>query len=229
MKLVWSELDSGRTSLKLQPSRQAEVSVFPRELLVDARLDSRLSDRVWVAAALAFDDRISGAWDGDFAVSAGCADEIRAFLGESSSFYPRLSNQAAPTFAVGATIRLVTDLEWSDPDHEAAPNEISLDLRRLGTWVGRIFSVDRYLVATNAYLLADASAMPQNYGPYLSVAVLLSQELAADRIVLPTGARAWQRLESATKLCAVVGINLVVEDVARPAAINAPAKDGMNV
>ena len=64
----------------------------------------------------------------------------------------------------------------------------------------------QYVVASNAFVFAELDRDAANFGPYLAVGVLLAQELAADRIVLPKEASRWGGLAAAITLCSVVGL-----------------------
>ena len=140
MKLEWNERDSGRTELAIRPSREHERVSFPRELIVDTRLDVRLQDRMWVAAALSFGDRIAGPWDGGFEVSEDCAVALQHYLGRHGEFFPRVSTRPAPTYLGGGTLHIVagTGGQLSQGTPEIGQNEMVLDVRPLGDWVGHV-------------------------------------------------------------------------------------------
>src|SRR5699024_605706 len=64
---------------------------------------------------------------------------------------------------------------------------IAVDILPMTSWAGRLFSMDRLVVASNAELLAQRLRGTACLGPYLAVALAFAHELHASRIVVPSG------------------------------------------
>jgi hypothetical protein len=83
-----------------------------------------------------------------------------------------------------------------------------LQILRLGDWTGRLFSMGHYKLASNAYAMHGISPEQPNYGPYLSIAALLADELSCNTIILPPEADTWAGINAAAQVCASVGLRL---------------------
>lgn len=212
MKLVWSETDAGRTTLAIHASDAGEVAPFPRELIFDTRLDVRPPDRLWVAAALCFGSRLSGTWDASTPVSTQVRVAIGNFLGPGVPFNPTVSEDAYQWYPGGGVAKVVTRPGGDDDDGtDLLDANFVIELRELGDWTGRLYSIDRLITATNAYLHASVPGRRDEMGPYLATAVLLATELHMDQLVLdltPFGEFDREWWARATRLCAAVGIDL---------------------
>lgn len=212
MKLVWSETDAGRTSLAIATTRPGEAAPFPRELILDTRLDVRPPDRLWVAAALSFGARLAGTWDATTPISTQVRTAVSEYLGAGVPFNPAVSEDAYQWYPGGGSA-LVLPSSDAHPDQTTVTGGATfvLEILELGDWTGRLYSIDRLITASNAYLLASAPGNSNPIGPYLGAAVLLATELHMDQLVLdqerfPTVDESWW--DSAARLCASVGIDL---------------------
>ena len=212
MKLVWTETDAGRTSLAIETTLAGEAAPFPRELILDTRLDVRPPDRLWVAAALAFGTRLTGTWDATTPVSTQVRTAISDYLGADIPFNPTVSEDAYQWYpGGGSALVLPSGGAQLDPTTVTGGATFVFEILELGDWAGRLYSIDRLITASNAYLLASAPGSSNPVGPYLGAAVLLATELHMDQLVLdrerfPTVDESWW--DSAASLCASVGIDL---------------------
>lgn len=212
MKLVWSETKAGRTSLAIVPEHEGETAPFPRELLLDTRLDARPPDRLWVAAALCFGPKLAGSWSGDAPVSTRVKSAISEYLGPEVHFNPVVSDDSYQSYPGGGTARIVpvSGSTACRPDDKEDATFV-FELRELGDWTGRLYSIDRLVTASNAFIHAAAPGASSTVGPYLAAALLLATELHMDRLALDrssfdgTDPKWWDR---AARLCATVGIDL---------------------
>ena len=212
MKLVWSETDAGRTSLAICPSSLGEVAPFPRELLLDARLDARPPDRLWVAAALCFGHRLAGTWDETTPGSPEARAAIGEYLGPEVAFNPTISDASFQWQPGGGSATVLTHSDRAVPSAiETDGAAFVIELRELGDWAGRLYSIDRLITASNAFIHANLPGSDNAVGPYIAAALLLATELHMDQLVFGRSGQNdvdpewWAR---ARRLCAAVGINL---------------------
>lgn len=214
MLLEWNETDSGRTSISLSVSREAEVLAFPRELLFDLRLDSLPPDRLWVAAALCFGSRAPGVWEGEFPISPSVMTAVQTYLRDDVVISARVTEDAHQWYPGNAA--MLVDAEYARSNEILSTSvgaDLTLEIRRLGDWVGRLFSIDRVIMAANAFAFsADPSGFAGN-STVLALGVLVATDLQVDRIVLPTSRMDTVKWEArAADLCGTVGVEVLFED-----------------
>ncbi|MFD1834931.1 hypothetical protein ACFSDA_07555 [Brachybacterium rhamnosum] len=209
---MWNETNAGRTSLGIQAGSLGETAPFPRELILDTRVDVRPPDRLWVAAALCFGTGLAGTWDASTLISTQVRAAVGEFLGPDVPFNPTVSDDAYQWYPGGGSAMVIagpgSTLD-SNPDMGNAT--FVIELRELGDWAGRLYSIDRLVTATNAFLHASTPGTANPVGPYLGTAVLLATELHMDQLILDltvfdeVDPQWWSR---AVRLCAAVGIDL---------------------
>lgn len=212
MKLVWSETDAGRTSLAICPSSLGEVASFPRELLLDTRLDARPPDRLWVAAALCFGHRLAGTWDATTPVSAEIRAAIGEYLGPQVAFNPTISDASFQWHPGGGSAMVLAHSDRAIPSAlETDDAAFVIELRELGDWAGRLYSIDRLITASNAFVHANLPGSGNPVGPFIAAALLLATDLHMDQLIFDRSGQNdvdpewWAR---AQRLCAAVGIDL---------------------
>ena len=211
MKLSWYELPTGRTVLEAESTDDGEPRLDPSRFIFDARLDSRLYDRIWVAAALIFGERIHGSWKGDFPISNGVAKAIRSFIGDPFEFHVDDTVADSNLHSFGMTMGIVTSgsIENRAVESfcaEATAPTVVLDIRDLGLWSGRLFNIRRLTVASNSFVHGKMLSSSGCYGPYLALGVLLANDLGVDQIAVPENERLF---DSYSTLCSSVGIDLL--------------------
>lgn len=212
MKLVCSDTTDGRTRLSIQRTLPTESVRFPSDLIVDARLDSVPPDRLWVAAALCFGGALGGVWDEETPISLDVHMSIQAYIGRDYPFHVgAIADPGVYRTGVGLQFdddTLVKGCSLGERCESANDREFTLEVRRLGEWSGRLFSLAKMIVSSNAYLHSEYAKARPSIGPYLAVAVLLADDLGVDRITVPVEV---PELAAYSDVCASVGIQIVGE------------------
>lgn len=206
----------GRHCLTLAPEAPGEPSPPLRDLLVDASIIGLSGDRLAAVAALAFGPHLRGVIATEKPVSQAVARALTRFCDPVFVAPSSISDEGTEFTGSGSTLVL-------DPLHRGyigrndvgRSQVIALDVLPMTTWSGRLFSMDRLVVAANAGLLARPRSGAAALGPQLAVALAFSHELHVSRIVLPTDedpGDPW--FVRATALLAATGVQLVVADAA---------------
>lgn len=214
MKLTMIESDTGRTVLRVAPTESSETAPFPSELMIDARIDNRPADRLWVAAALSFGGSLDGTWVGDYSVSAPVLAAVRNFLPPLVDINIQNVTPSTQWYAGGTSVLLAMDNRpqslGAGPTDQDLGTALTLEVRRLGDWSGRLFGIRHYILSSNAFLHAGHYGTRSSLGAFVAVGVLLATDLNIDKIVVPVeeGAEA-EDLRRIQVLCRSVGIDVV--------------------
>lgn len=214
MRITSENRHDGRHCITLQPANGTEPSPPLRDLLVDASVLGTPGDRQIAIAALAFGSYLRGVVDTEVPVSPTMAQALSAF--HAPTFIAPRNISAEGTQYTGAGSTLVLDLE-----HEGLLGRnsvergqvIALDVLPMASWTGRLFSMDRLVVASNASLHARSRRGTSRLGPPLAIALAFCHELHVSRIVVPSGDFSddpW--VVGATHLLAATGVDLVTID-----------------
>ena len=212
MRISSTNRPDGRHSLSLSPERPEEAVPGLRDLLVDASVLGIPGDRLAAVAALAFEPYLRGVISTERPISPLMARALSTFLDPAFVTPSNISPEGTQFTGSGTTIVL-------DQGHRGIIGRnrvdrtqvISLDVLPMTTWTGRLFSMDRLVVASNADLIARERELGTRSGPHLAVALAFAHELHVSRIVLPesTGSDpCW--VHRATALLAATGVDLVV-------------------
>lgn len=211
MRISTANRIDGRFAVTLSPEEPGDPSPPMRDLLVDASIIGMSGDRLLAVAALAFGPHLRGVISTERPVSQAMSRAVARFQ-EPVFVAPSSISAEGTEFAGGGSTIVLDPLHAGYIGRNAVDRAqvIALDVLPTTTWTGRLFSMDRLSVASNASLLGASRTGAASLGPELAVAVALAHELHASRIVLPTEAPqddAW--LRRASSLLAAVGIDLL--------------------
>lgn len=214
MKLTMVDSDTGRTILRVAPTESSETAPFPSDLVIDARIDNRPADRIWVAAALSFGGSLNGTWAGDYSVSAPVLTAVRNFLPPLVDINIQNVTPSTQWYAGGTSVLLAMDNRpqspGAGPTNEDFGTALTLEVRRLGDWSGRLFGIRHYILSSNAFLHASHYGSTSSMGAFVAVGVLLATDLNIDKIVVPDEvASDIEDLRRIQLLCRSVGIDVV--------------------
>lgn len=212
MKVTCANRPDGRHCLSLTPEKPGEPSPPLRDLLIDASIIGIPGDRLAAIAALAYGPHLRGVLSTERPVSTLMSRALTAFLDPVFITPSNISSEGTQFTGSGSTLVL-------DPDHQGylgrnrvnRTQVISLDVLPMTTWTGRLFSMDRLVIASNANLFSRRRTGSSELGPYLAVALAFAHELHVSRVVLPTEvppSDEW--LTRAGSLLAATGVHLVV-------------------
>lgn len=189
MRFRWEENSFGRSGLTAIPEKGDTTPVFP-ELWVDQVVETVSADRLAIAAALLFHECVAG----DFRVASPVSLEVARAIEaldrggrlRVDSVHTRRSTQSVDT----AVLELRReDLHGAVKNQRGTQRIFSLSVLRSDQFSGGLLSMDGLRVASNAWLHdREKGAELANWVPYLALAVLLSQDLGAGAIVVPSGA-----------------------------------------
>lgn len=212
MKISSTNRPDGRHCLTLTPEKPGEPSPALRDLLIDASVLGIPGDRLAAIAALAFGPYLRGLLSTERPVSQLMSRALNTFYDPVFITPSNISSEGTQFTGTGSTFVL-------DPEHRGfigrnavdRTQVIALDILPMTSWTGRLFSMDRLVVASNADLFTPGRSGGEAYGPHLAVALSFAHELHVSRIVLPTREPLtddWTR--RATKLLAATGVDLIV-------------------
>lgn len=214
MKLTMMDSDTGRTVLRAAPTESSETAPFPYELIIDARIDNRPADRLWVAAALCFGGSLNGTWVGDYSVSAPVLAAVRNFLPPLVEINIQNVTPSTQWYAGGTSVLLAMDDSPQSLGAGAIGEDLgtalTVEVRRLGDWAGRLFGIRHYILSSNAFLHARRDGSTSSLGAFVAVGVLLATDLNIDKIVVPVeDGTDIEELRRVQLLCRSVGIDVV--------------------
>lgn len=212
MRILSANRSDGRYAMSLAPESVSDPNPPHRDLLIDATLGGLSGDRLAAAAALAFGSYLRGVFSTEKPVSPRMAVALAEFTSPRHVSPSNISIEGTQFTGSGTT--LVLDTEHAGLLGRNAVDRgqvLALDILPMTEWTGRLFSMDRLVVASNANLLASRRQGRAKVGPFLAVAVAFADEMHVSRIVLPVPAAdqdSWT--ERATTLLAATGIDLIV-------------------
>lgn len=212
MKISSTNRPDGRHCLRLTPEMLGEPTPQMRDLLIDASIIGIPGDRLPAIAALAYGPYLRGVISTERPVSALMSRAILTFMDPVYVTPSNISAEGTQFTGSGSTFVM-------DPEHRGyigrnlidRTQVIAMDILPMTTWTGRLFSMDRLVVASNAELFANSRSGAAFLGPYLAVALSFAHELHVSRIVVPTDeppADDW--IQRATVLLAATGVDLTV-------------------
>lgn len=210
MRISTANRADGRFAVTVTPESPGEPSSTVRDFLIDATIVGLPGDRLLAVAALAFGAHLRGSLSTERPVSPLMTRAIARFQEPILVVPTDVSPHASQFTGGGATLVL-------DPQHRGyvGRNDVgrgqvlTLDVLPTTTWTGRLFSMDRMVVASNASFLASQLPGTVPVGPQLAVAVALAHELHVSRIVLPTDQQPDEQwFTRTTSLLAAAGIDL---------------------
>lgn len=215
MKISTANRPDGRYAVTLAPEEPGEPSPPMRDLLVDASIVGISGDRLIAVAALAFGPHLRGVLTTEKPVSQSMSRAIARFQ-DPIFVAPSTISPEGTEFTGGGSTLVLDPLHqgYTGRNEVGSSQVIALDVLPSTSWTGRLFSMDRLVVASNASLLASPRPGITALGPQLAVAVALAHELHASRIVLPTHEAAddpW--ILRVTALLAAVGLDLTLSTV----------------
>lgn len=186
MDLVRRDRADGKLEISLHPSKSGEANPPLRELLLDSPVDRLTGDRMAVAACLAFGRYFRGSIGLKTGVSARLAGELTAFRAPTWVGVFPVADIAAGYSGTGTTF--VLDLEhrgWTGRNSIDTSRVVTLDVARSDRSAGRLFTTDRLIVSSNAWLLEDDVTDVRRLSPLLAVALLMGSDLDVSRLVVP--------------------------------------------
>lgn len=212
MRILSANRSDGRYALSLVPESVSDPNPPHRDLLIDATLGGLSGDRLAAAGALAFGSYLRGVFSTEKPVSPRMAGALAEFASPRLVSPSNISIDGTQFTGSGTT--LVLDTEHAGLLGRNALDRsqvLALDILPMTEWTGRLFSMDRLVVASNANLLTSHREDRAKVGPFLAVAVAFAHELHVSRIVLPVPVAdpdAWT--DRATTLLAATGIDLII-------------------
>lgn len=218
MRISTANRADGRFAVTVSPEEAGEPSPPVRDFLIDATIVGMPADRLLAVTALAFGPHLRGSLSTELPVSPSMSRAIARFQ-EPIFVAPTAISPDASEFTGGGST-LVLDLQhqgYVGRNDVGRGQVITLDVLPTTTWTGRLFSMDRMVVASNASFFASLRPGTVALGPQLAVGVALAHELHVSRMVLPTAEQPdepW--VTRATALLAAVGIDL---ELTTPAAL----------
>jgi len=210
MRISTANRADGRFAVTVSPEEAGEPSPPMRDFLIDATIVGMPGDRLLAVSALAFGPHLRGSLSTEMPVSPSMSRAVARFQDPIFVAPTTISPDASEFTGGGSTLVL-------DPQHRGyvGRNDVgrgqvlTLDVLPTTKWTGRLFSMDRMVVASNASLFSSLRPGTDALGPQLAVAVALAHELHVSRVVLPTDAQLdelW--VARATAMLAAVGIDL---------------------
>jgi len=216
MNLTWRDRADGKLEIDLSPSTPTDVNPPVRTLLIDSPVDRLTGDRMAVAACLAFGRYFRGSVRVQTGVSPRLAGALTAYGAPSWVGVFPVEDTAVGQGGTGTTFLL--DLEnrgWAGRPPLSTGRVVSLDIVRSDRCAGRLFTTDRLVVASNAWLLDDGQSDTRGLSPMLAVALLLGGDLAVSRVVVPhTRAPNPQWEDRVSRLLSSVGVQVTFCPVA---------------
>lgn len=212
MRITSTNRIDGRHCLTLAPEQPGEPSPPLRDLLVDASIIDIPGDRLAAVSALAYGPYLRGVVTAEQPISPRMLRALMAYQHPILFTSTEVSAEGAAPSGSGSTFVLDLDHRgYVGRNRVDRTQVIALDIMPMTTWTGRLFSMDRMVIASNADLLSQVRSRADPLGPYLAVALAFAHELHVSRIVLPTDEQlssAW--VDRATDLLAATGVDLVV-------------------
>lgn len=211
MKIAWGAIAPlNAVGLVATPG---EIDGYPRisNIAVDTAPAKLTADRLAVASALGFHRYQSGQLTLDQPISALTAKTIEQF------FAPRWTH-VVPVHPSNLPIprgHAVMFLSPEGGDHQVPEGiDFTLEVTRRDRTRGIQDKGNLIAIASNAWMHAEGDANSlEYYFPFLAVAVIFSEDLAVDRIVLPKGVIAEeQALYKVRALLACAGLGLQIDD-----------------
>lgn len=214
MRITSANRHDGRHCMTLSPENSGEPNPPLRDLLVDASILGTPGDRQIAVAALAFGTYLRGVVETDVPVSPAMSQALSAFQSPAFTMPKNISAEGTQYTGAGSTLLLDLKHEGLIGRNTVDTGQvIALDILPMTSWSGRLFSMDRMVVASNAELLAQRLHGTARLGPLLAVALAFAHELHASRIVIPGGDFTddpW--VVGATHLLAATGVDLLTVD-----------------
>ena len=186
MDLVRRDRADGKLELGLRASKAGEANPPIRELLIDSPVDRLTGDRMAVAACLAFGRHFRGSVGLKTGVSARLAGELTAYRTPAWVGVFPVADIASGYSGTGTTFVLDLDHRgWTGRNSVTTGRVVTLDVARSDRMAGRLFTTDRLIVSSNAWLLEDGHSDSRQLAPLLAVALLLGSDLDVSRLVVP--------------------------------------------
>lgn len=161
------------------------------ELMIDGRPRVVSSDRLAVAATLAFGPDSSGSMELPLPIGAATAQAIQAFLAPTWTtvgpidFVPR----ALPVGVTRMHLTMDSSAERLIANRFDEQRTVHFDLRRSDRFAGQLMSLDRHIVVSNAWAFGEADSK-RSLMAALAVGVLFAESLQTDIIEFPQLSRA---------------------------------------
>lgn len=188
MKVSWTNDKSGRAGLVAHDLDYYDTFPVVAEFWLDASPAKNWADRAAVATVLVFGSQIGGRLHAPFAMSSGVAGAISRFS-SNGPIVPTNVSSGAGMLTWGGGLELVLE---SDPgigmertNSLDSTRRIGLNVLRSDFATGRLFSLDRLTVSSNAWLHAEQRSGIEKLYPFLAVAVLFAADLQASTLVCP--------------------------------------------
>lgn len=222
MRITSTNRSDGRHALSLLPEKPGEPVPAVRDLLFDASVTGIPGDRMAAIGALVFGPHLRGVITTERPISPLMTLALNRFQEPAFIAPSNISSEGTQFTGSGTTLVF-------DPDHRGyvglnaidRTQVIAFDVLPMTSWTGRLFSMDRLVVASNADLLSPKRRGSARLGPLLAVALAFAHELHVSRFVLPTDAPpADEWIERAADLLAATGVDLRLVSTSELAALD---------
>lgn len=204
------EQPDGKTLVELGPTRTGDARPQLSRFLVDAAIDKLPGDRLAVAAALIFQQHFRGSIKMPKAVSPQMAAHLTRLRQPVWCSVGPVDDSGSQFGGRGTTVVLDTEHQpWEANNVLESGPIVVLSLLRGDRWSGRLFSMDRLAVASNAWLFDTGEDSVRALTPYVGAALLLSSDLECSRLLIPhTRASDPEWEEYVVALLSGVGVDL---------------------
>lgn len=210
MEIQVKEQQDGKTLVELAPTKTGEARPPLSRFLVDAAIDKVSGDRLAAAAALIFQQHFRGSITMPKPVSPQMSAHLTRFRQPVWCSVGPVEDAGSQFGGRGTTVVLDGDHQgWEANNVLASGPIVVLSLLRGDQWSGRLFSMHRFAVGSNAWLFDTGADSVRALTPYVGAALLLGSDLECSRLLVPHERRAdpaWE--EHVVALVSAVGVDL---------------------
>lgn len=210
MKIEWVNEASGRSGLSVTEVGRYDGHPPLVEFWLDGMPIDLNQDRIAVASTLLYSRWTSGAMTFPKQVGAGTARAIIDFCKPTWVMPDPIDYGPKPIPDGEGTIRISTDFGHEKPHSSNGSGRRHMDLLVLPSdkYAGTIFSLDRLIVASNAWLFSGRGGLEDFY-PYIAVATLYAADVRCETVEVG-GAGLWNepQVRKLRSLLASTGLNL---------------------